>query len=213
MDPELTAGMPPSLTAATGMDALAHAVEALTSALANPFSDVLAERAVSLICRYLPAAVSSGADMEARTNMSLAATLAGIAFNDALPHLGHAIAHVVGARFHVPHGVGCAIALPEVVEFAAEAVPDKVRVVGRAMGVDMPADLPAKAVGEKVAAAIASLRRQVGIPTFGQLQISEAALLEIVPGIMKDDTANFVPRPLTPEIAGEVLRKAYRNYS
>jgi len=195
------------------MDALAHAVEALTSALANPFSDVLAERAVSLICRYLPAAVSSGADMEARTNMSLAATLAGIAFNDALPHLGHAIVHVVGARFHVPHGVGCAIALPEVVEFAAEAVPDKVRVVGRAMGVDMPADLPAKAVGEKVAAAIASLRRQVGIPTFGQLQISEAALLEIVPGIMKDDTANFVPRPLTPEIAGEVLRKAYRNYS
>ncbi|MGB9887169.1 MAG: iron-containing alcohol dehydrogenase [Moorellales bacterium] len=213
VDPELAAGMPPAITAATGMDALAHAVEAITSALANPISDVLAERAVGLIARYLPAAVRNGADLEARTNMSLAATLAGIAFNDALPHLGHAIAHVLGAKFHIPHGVGCAVVLPEVMEFAAEAVPDKVRSVGRALGLDLAPDLSAEEVGRKVGETIRSLSREVGIPTFGELKLNEAALLEVVPAILKDDTAAFAPKPLTPEIVSAALRKAYQNYA
>jgi len=213
VDPELASGMPPSVTAATGMDAFSHAAEALTSALANPISDVLAERAIMLISRYLPAAVANGADMEARTNMSLAATLAGIAFNDAITHLGHAIAHSLGARYHIAHGVGCALALPTVMEFAAEAVPDKVRLVGRAMGLEPAESLSPGEVGAAVANAIRSLCRAIGIPTFGAIGLNEAAVLEVVPMVLTDGPARFVPKPIDAEIVSAALRRAYQNYA
>lgn len=209
VDPELTVKMPPSVTAATGMDALSHAVEALTSGLANPVSDVLAKEAVSLITRYLPVAFRNGADLTARTQMSLAAMIAGIAFNDALPHLGHAIAHVLGARFHIPHGIGCAVALPEVVEFAADTLPEKVKVVGRAMGLDLAEELSATEAAKRVSEAIRRLCREVGIPTLKDLKVEESSLEDLVPLILKDDCAAFSPKPLTAEAVLGVLRRAY----
>jgi alcohol dehydrogenase len=162
VDPSLAAGMPPSITADTGMDAFAHAAEAITSIQANPMSDILAEKAIGLICAYLPKVVKDGTDMEARTNMSFAAMLAGYAFSDAITHFGHAIGHSLGAKYHIPHGNACGIALPGVMEFVAKAVPERVRYVGKAMGLDMPDTLSIEQTGKRVADAIRALSAEIG---------------------------------------------------
>lgn len=209
VDPALTLKMPPQLTAATGMDAFSHAAEALTSALANPVADILAERAVFLVSRYLPKAVENGTDLEARTQLSLAAMIAGIAFNDALPHLGHAIAHTLGARFHIPHGVACALVLPEVLEYAAEVAPHKVRLIGKAMGLELDGGMPDREAAGAVARAVKDFSAGVGIPALKDLKVEEQALLSIVPDVLKDDCAAFVPRETTAEMVGAVLRSVY----
>src|SRR5205807_2439053 len=105
VDPALTISMPPRLTASTGMDALAHAVEAMTSIFANPISGTLAMRALELIHRWLLPAVEDGSNLAARAGMSLAALMAGQAFPSGLPHLGHAIGHALGTAYHIPHGM------------------------------------------------------------------------------------------------------------
>ncbi|MCR5259273.1 MAG: iron-containing alcohol dehydrogenase [Desulfovibrio sp.] len=116
-DPDLMVGLPPALTAATGMDALTHAVEAYVSTMANPMTDACAEKAMEYINRYLRRAVANGADMEAREGMCYAEYLAGMAFNNAsLGHV-HAMAHQLGGFYNLPHGECNAILLPWVEEY------------------------------------------------------------------------------------------------
>lgn len=209
VDPELSVKMPPGLTAATGMDAFSHAAEALTSGLANPVSDALAERAIALTIQYLPLAVENGSDVTARTNMSLASTMAGIAFKDALPQLGHAIAHTLGGRFHIHHGTGCAIALPAVIEYVADAVPEKVRAIGKAMGLELEDVMPNQDVGKRVADAIRALNSRVGIPKMKDLGIEESILEDVAADVLKDDCAMFIPKKTTADAVAAVLRNAH----
>ena len=116
-DPLLMVGMPPALTAATGMDALTHAVEAYVSTIATPVTDACALKAIELVAENLRAAVANGQDMEARDNMCYAQYLAGMAFNNAsLGHV-HAMAHQLGGFYDLPHGVCNAILLPHVQRF------------------------------------------------------------------------------------------------
>lgn len=209
VDPALCAKMPPRLTAATGMDAFSHAAETLTSGLANPISDPLAERAIALAVENLPVAVENGSNMDARLNMCLASTLAGIAFKDGLTHLGHAIAHTLGARYHIHHGVGCAIALPAVIEFVTDAVPARVRMLGRAMGLKIEDAMSDQDVGRRVADGIRSLNKRVGIPTMKELGVEESALDDVAAAVLKDDCALFVPKQITAAAVAAVLRNAY----
>lgn len=209
VDPALTVKMPPSLTAATGMDVLSHAAEALTSAEANPVSDILAEKAIALTARYLPTAVADGSDMDARMNMSLASMIAGIAFNDAKPHLGHAIAHTIGARFHIPHGIACALALPGAIEYVADAVPDRVKRIGRAMGLKIEDHLPVQEAAKEVANAIRALNAGLGIPAMKDLNIEESTLDSLAPDVLGDDCAVFVPKETTPDTVAALLRALY----
>jgi alcohol dehydrogenase len=137
VDPLLTQAMPPHITASTGMDAFAHALEAYTSKINNVMSDTLSEKALALIIEYLPKAVQDGSDIEARTQMCFASLIAGMSFNDAVPHLGHAFGHTLGAIHHVAHGIGCAIAQPAVIEMVAEIMPDKVRRLGSLFGLEL----------------------------------------------------------------------------
>ena len=125
LDPELTVSMPPNVTAATGMDALAHALEAYTSKQASPFSDMLAEEAISRIGRFLRVAVLSGGDMEARGEMMLAAFWGGVALANAGVTACHALSYPLGGMFGVGHGQSNALLLPHVVRFNALALPDK----------------------------------------------------------------------------------------
>lgn len=122
-DPELMVGMPPALTAATGMDALTHAVEAYVSTAANPLTDSAALMAIRLISKYLPLAVANGSNMEAREKMAYAEFLAGMAFNNASLGYVHAMAHQLGGFYNLPHGVCNAILLPHVCEFNLIAMP------------------------------------------------------------------------------------------
>ncbi|MEA4942614.1 MAG: iron-containing alcohol dehydrogenase [Oscillibacter sp.] len=134
-DPELTLTLPPKMTAATGFDALTHAVESYTSRIATPVTDILCMEAIHLLYRYLPTAVNNGSDVEARTKVLFAASLAGIAMNDAYLGLCHAIASPLGAHFHIPHGMANAVMLPYVMEYNYMADAVKYGNMAAAMGV------------------------------------------------------------------------------
>lgn len=133
VDPALTVSMPPRLTASTGMDALSHAVETMTTVFANPVSDALALPAIELIGRYLERAVEDGNDIEAREGMSLAALMAGLAFPSGLLHMGHAVGHALGTAYHTPHGLACTVALPAALTFIETAVAEPLDRVRRAL--------------------------------------------------------------------------------
>ena len=117
LDPELTLGVPPEVTAATGLDALIHAMEAFTSKNANSISDVLARQAMKLIFENIRKAYANGEALEVRTNMLEGSLLAGMAFANAGVTAVHAFAYPIGAEFHIPHGIANSIMLPPVMEF------------------------------------------------------------------------------------------------
>lgn len=119
VDSTLVMGLPPRITADTGMDVLTHAVEAYTNTLHNDFSDGMALKAVDLVLKYLPRAYADGSDAEARGHMHNAAAIAGLAFGNSMLGLAHAMGHSMGAVFHVPHGRSVGLFLPYVVEFTA----------------------------------------------------------------------------------------------
>jgi alcohol dehydrogenase class IV len=185
IDPALSRTMPPALTAATGSDALAHAIEALTSSMANPVADALASAALQRVIAALPAACRNGADLAARTEMSTAALLAGLAFNSARLHLGHAVGHALGTRYHLPHGIGCVVCLPAIVGFLAPACPAATAGIAAAFGTTV-AELPAVITAFLRAVGIAGLATwlsadQPDITALAQLIAQETRLIALSP--------------------------------
>lgn len=162
-DAELMVAMPPSLTAATGMDALTHAIEAYVSIIATPVTDCAAIKAIELIAGYLRRAVADGNDIEAREMMTYAEYLAGVAFNNASLGYVHAMAHQLGGFYDLPHGVCNAILLPAVQEYNAKVVPERFVAIAKAMGEDVTGFTPTKAA-EVALAAIRKLSADIGIP-------------------------------------------------
>ncbi|OFW58641.1 MAG: hypothetical protein A2133_07920 [Actinobacteria bacterium RBG_16_64_13] len=163
LDPVLTAGLPPGLTAATGMDALSHAVEAITSSQREPITDALGLHAIRLIGEWLPLAVKNGGDLSARGHMLVAATLAGAAFSNAQAGLAHAIAHTVGARHGVHHGLAKAVAMPYVMRFNNSHVAAEQAAIAEALGVDTR-DMEVEQAGLAAADAVARLSTGLGLP-------------------------------------------------
>ncbi|MBW2683246.1 MAG: iron-containing alcohol dehydrogenase, partial [Deltaproteobacteria bacterium] len=162
-DPLLMMGMPPALTAATGMDALTHAVEAYVSTIATPMTDSAAEKAIELIAKHLRPAVANGNDIDAREGMCYAQYLAGMAFNNAsLGHV-HAMAHQLGGFYDLPHGECNAILLPHVSAFNLIAKIDRFIKIAELMGENVTGLAPRDAA-ELALVAIRKLSADVGIP-------------------------------------------------
>jgi alcohol dehydrogenase class IV len=134
LDPKLMVGLPPEITAATGMDALTHAVEAFIGLWGTPTTDRLALSATSMVFEYLPRAYDRGDDLEAREKMALAATYAGMAFTRANVGYVHAIAHQLGGLYHTPHGLANAIVLPHVLRALLPQAAPKLAVLAERVG-------------------------------------------------------------------------------
>jgi len=184
LDPKMTEGLPPKLTAATGMDAMCHAIEALHSLQREPIADGMALHAIRLIKEFLPKAVENGKDMMARGEMLIAANMAGIAFSNAQLGVVHALAHSVGARFKVHHGLANSILLPACLRYNADACGEVYLDILSALGVNIGGVRPDKA-GDVVADKIIEFTkklglpqrlRDVGVPEEGLKECSELAL-------------------------------------
>jgi alcohol dehydrogenase class IV len=172
VDPALTVGMPPQLTADTGLDALTHAVEGYTCTWHTDLSDGLCVHAVRLVFQYLPRAVADGTDVEAREKMHNAATCAGLGFGNALASMAHSMGHTLGALFHIPHGRAVGICLPYTVEFFAREAPERFAELAAFVGVsDVGGEQGARALAER----IRDLCREIGSPvSVGELGIERA---------------------------------------
>ena len=162
-DPVLMVGMPPALTAATGMDALTHAVEAFVSTIANPMTDACAIESIKLVFKYLRKAVANGQDLEAREGMCFAQYLGGMAFNNASLGYVHAMAHQLGGFYNLPHGECNALLLPHVEQFNLIANVEKFVAMAKIMGENTEGLAPRDAA-ELALKAIRQLSTDVGIP-------------------------------------------------
>ncbi|CCN48960.1 Alcohol dehydrogenase 2 [Vibrio nigripulchritudo MADA3029] len=162
-DPELMLAKPSSLTAATGMDALTHAIEAYVSTAATPITDAVAIKAIELIQAHLRTAVSNGEDIEAREQMAYAQFMAGMAFNNASLGYVHAMAHQLGGFYDLPHGVCNAVLLPHVQKYNAQVCPGRLKDVAAAMGVEVT-QMTDEQGAEAALEAIRALSKDVGIP-------------------------------------------------
>lgn len=162
-DPHMMKGMPKGLTAATGMDAMTHAVEAYISTAANPITDACALKAISLIVENLQAAVANGDDIAARDNMAYAQFLAGMAFNNASLGYVHAMAHQLGGMYDLPHGVCNAVLLPHVLDFNKSAAAARLKDVAKAMHIDV-ANMSDKEAADAAIAKIRELSASIDIP-------------------------------------------------
>ena len=208
-DPELMKGMPPSLTASTGMDALTHAIEAYVSTDANPLTDAAAIMAIKMIAHYLPKAVANGNYMKARDKMAYAQYLAGIAFNNASLGYVHAMAHQLGGFYNLPHGVCNAILLPYVESYNLIGNMNRFRDVAQAMGVQVEG-ISVTCAAEKAIEAIKKLSRQLEIPTdLKQLGVREEDFGIMADNAKKDVCQLTIPRTATREQVIEIYRQAY----
>ncbi|MCW2307091.1 iron-containing alcohol dehydrogenase [Rhodobium gokarnense] len=198
-DPELMVKKPADLTAATGMDALTHAVEAYLSTGAFELSDTLAYEAISLIAKYLKRAVDDGTDMEARSGMAWASFIAGMSFNNAGLGYVHSMAHQLGGQYDLPHGVCNAVLLPHVERFNAPAVKEKLAKMAGALGIDT-AGLSVDEASAAALDAISALSVSVGIPDgLAKLGVKKEDIPLMAANAMEDVCKGTNPRPVTVE--------------
>lgn len=207
-DPMLMINMPPSLTAATGMDALTHAVEAYVSTAANPITDAVALQAIRLIARYLRIAVARGDDLEARDRMAYAQYLAGMAFNNAsLGHV-HAMSHQLGGMYDLPHGVCNALLLPHVCEANLMAAQERYADIAEALGENLEG-LPVREAAKMAIVAIRCLSADVGIPSnLTDLGVKDEDIETMVKHAQQDVCALTNPRRLNDKEVAAIFRAA-----
>lgn len=210
LDPTMIAGLPPQITAGTGMDALTHAIEGIHAMQRQPIADAMALHAIRLISEYLPRCVENGDDLFARGQQMIAATMAGIAFGNAQVGLAHAIAHSIGALFGVPHGLANGIVLPHVMLFNLEDCADRYALIARAMDLDVR-NLDDLEAGRKAAEAVWQLTKTIGLTQkLRDTGVPEEGLTEAAELSMSDASIIYNPRMVidTEEVLA-VLKQAW----
>ena len=169
LDPEFITGLPKNITAETGLDALAHAVEGYTCTFANDFSDGLCLQAARLVFDYLPRCFHDGQDIEARTHLQNAAAIAGLGFGNSMAALAHGMGHALGGTFHFPHGRSVAIFLPYTIEYCAHTNSTRYAILARFLGLKVGSE---RETASSLAEAIRELERKIEQP----LSLSDAGI-------------------------------------
>lgn len=206
LDPELTLSLPPRLTAATGMDALSHAIESYVSTENNVFSDALGLTAIDLIATHLRDAVQVGNNLEARSQMLLASCMAGVSNASAWYGVVHAIAHAVGAKFPVHHGTLIAIILPHGMQFNAPIAPERYVRIARAMGVNIGGRSDEEVIADGISA-VRTLTADCGLPLrLRDVEVPEEALPELAALSLHEAAMFWNPRVATEEELLDLLR-------
>lgn len=205
IDSTLSVTAPKSITAATGMDALTHAVEAFTSQKATPYTDMFALSAIKRVFEYLPRAYENGEDIEARTEMAFAAYQAGVCINNASVTLVHGMSRPIGALFHVPHGISNAMLITKCLSFAKDGCPNKFAAIGRALG----------AVGTDAECADAffiyldDLCKTIEIPTLEEYGIDKEEFFAEMDKMADDALASGSPANTIKEVKKEDILQIY----
>jgi alcohol dehydrogenase len=196
LDPTLVTGLPAQLTAATGMDAMCHSVEGLFSDLRNPLSDGLGREAIKLIRTWLPRCLQEPGDLLARGQMLIAANMAGTCFSNAMVSLNHAIAHSLGALYHIHHGTLNAMLLPHSMRYFNDVASDRLAVAARALGIhthSMSDEEAGAAAADRMAAFLVEIGltkglAELGVPADGPAKAAEMAL--------SDGAIIYSPKPV-----------------
>jgi alcohol dehydrogenase class IV len=197
VDPELTLSLRPRVTAYTGMDAFTQALESYVTRSSNPVSDTLALRAIEVIFQNLPQAVANGKDAEIREKMALGSLLSAMAFSNSGLGAVHGLAHPIGARFGVPHGLACAILLPHVIGFNLISRPEKFTQIAKKIGVDRVEDLPY---------GIKRFLERIGLPlNFRPYGITKAHFSSIIAD-SRSSSMSKNPRQMSDEDLREILK-------
>jgi alcohol dehydrogenase class IV len=209
LDPHLTVSLPKILTAATGMDALSHAIDGMCSIMRNTICTGHGLNAIRLIAKYLPIVVENGHDVQARMQMQLAASTAGWAFSIPSTILTHSLAHAIGAKYKIHHGTLCGLFLPHVMRFNKDYCTDELAAIAEAMGVKV--DAMSKVDAASAAAdAVADLIKKIGLPTrMRDLKIVEADISMIALDAMTEIPTLANPRRCTVPLVEEVIREAF----
>ena len=204
VDPDMMLSMPESLTAATGMDALTHAIEGYTTAAAWQMTDMFHLEAIRLIAANLRAAQKN--DPEGRKNMAMGQYIAGMGFSNVGLGIAHSMAHTLGAVYDTPHGVACAMMLPIVMEYNADATGEKYREIARAMGVKGVDDMTQEQYRAAAIEAVKKLSADVGIPAKLD-KLREEDLDFLAQSAAADACAPGNPKPATVEDFKALFRK------
>lgn len=208
VDPQFTITAPPKTTAATGLDALTHAVEAYTSRKAQPLTDVFALSAVKRIFTNLPVAFHEGENVRAREEMSLAALEAGIAFNNASVTIVHGMSRPIGALFHVAHGISNAMLLKECLTFALDGAYDRFADLGEAIGAAREGQSE-KEKAEAFLAAVVELCGELEIPTLAEYGIDREQFFSVMDKMADDALASGSPANTRKAVTKEDVLQIY----
>jgi alcohol dehydrogenase len=212
VDPEMTLTLPKSVTAHTGLDALSHAAEGMTTKMWGPHSDVFGEAAIRKIAKYLVMAYNEPGSQEARTEMMLAANFAGLAFNDPITHVGHACADALSCHFHTPHGYNCGICLPTAMKVIAPAVPEKMRVIADALDIRLSGKETGEHLGDLVADKIREIMRAVNLKSLKEMGFKREDVLSFVPDVVANHLSSYCPVQITDDVAYSILASIYDDY-
>lgn len=207
LDPQLTIGMPYKLTLLTGLDVFSHCVEAYTAVSSNQMTDLLCEKMMETVHIYLPKVLENPEDVYAREKMQCAASIGGWMLYNCCAHVGHSIAHVLGGHLHIVHGAACAYGLPAVLKLIAAAIPEKVKYIGKVLGVKYIGDESKEEIGNKAAAAYQKFVSDLKLPEKQFDEISEEKFKVLVDAVVKEPFAGFTPVKIDEVTAAKLLKE------
>ncbi len=214
LDPEMTVSLPPHLTAATGMDALTHAIEAYSCLQKNPFSDAYAQTSIQLVSEHLTKVVENGNDKQGRYLLALASTAAGVAFSNSMVGAVHGLGHTVGAISHVHHGMAMAILLPHVMEYNLDKLADVYAEILPWLDNKCPKDLSNKEAAQKVISWVHNKNKELNklckMPiSLGEAGVKKESLQQIAKQSLNDGAMIANPKEIDASDALKILEDAF----